>query len=175
MPSLSNRQAYAALSRAQLEDLLEFYGRQALVLDGLWFLGAETRWGHGAALELDEEVWARYGANEAKRLLKVLGQERVENLEQVCRLFLLSPLWGILGARAEVTHGKARLWVTQCRPQMARVRKGLGEFDCKQVGINYFQAWLPVLHPGLDFACAFCPPDAHPDQEWCRWEVWFAE
>ena len=175
MPPLTSRQIYAQLSRAQLEDLLEFHGRQALVLDGLWFLGAETRWGHAAALELDEEVWALYGANEARRMLAVLGQERVESLEEVCRLFLLSPLWGILGAQAQVTQGKARLWVTQCRPQMARVRKGLGEFQCKQVGVNYFRSWLAELHPELNFTCVFCPPDDHPRGEWCRWEVWFGD
>ena len=164
MTPTDNRAAYAGLSREQLFDLLELFGRQALVIDGLWFLGVETRQGHAPALEMDEEVWRRYGANEAKRLLSLLGLERVENLDQVCRLFLLTPLWGILGARAQVEGSKARLWITQCRPQMARVRKGLGEFACKQVGNNYFHAWLPTLHPDLRFACVFCPPDAHPER-----------
>ncbi len=175
MPPLTNRDVYAELTREQLMELLELYGRQAIVVDGLWFLGVEARWGHGAALEVDEEVWARYGHDEAKRLLALLGRERAGSLEEVGRLFLLTPLWGILGARAEAAGGRARLWVTRCRPQMARARKGLGEFDCKQVGLNYFNGWLPALHPDLRFACVFCPPDAHPDEEWCRWEVWFEE
>ncbi len=170
---VTNRDAFAAMSREQLMDLLELYSRQALVIDGLWFLGVEERWGHDEALGLDEQVWERYGAGEARRLLSLHGLERVQSLDQVCRLFLLTPLWGILGARAEVAGGKAQLWVTQCRPQMARVRKGLGEFSCKQVGINYFATWLPALHPDLRFSCVFCPPDEHPEQEWCRWEVWF--
>jgi len=175
MPPAGNRDEYAKLSREQLMDLLELFGRQAIVIDGLWFLGVEAGQGHAAALALDEEVWGRYGAGEARRLLGLLGLERAGSLEDVCRLFLLTPLWGILGARAEVAGGRAHLWITQCRPQMARVRKGMGEFDCKQVGINYFRAWLPALHPDLRFVCTFCPPDAHPDQEWCRWEAWFEE
>lgn len=175
MPPADNRAEYAKLSRQELIELLVVFGRQALVLDGLWFLGVEERWGHQAALAVDEQMWHRYGANEAGRLMAFLGLERVDTLEDVRRVFLLTPVWGLLGARAEVAGGRCHLWVTDCLPQKARTRKGLGEFACQQTGVNYFQSFLSALNPRLRFSCAFCPPGEHPSDQWCRWEVWFAD
>ncbi len=174
MPPGTSREEYAKLSRQELIELLVAFGRQGLVLDGLWFLGVEKRWGHQAALEVDEEMWHRYGSNEARRLMKVLGIQQVQSLEEVQRIFLLTPIWGMLGARAEVEGDRCYLWVTDCLPQKARIRKGLGEFACQQTGVNYFSTFLETLNPRLKFTCSFCPPGDHPKDQWCRWEVRFA-
>jgi hypothetical protein len=173
MENWTNADEYEKLTKDQLIELLKMYGRFALTLDGLWFLGVEQICGIGAALEVDEGVWRQFGRAEAKMLKRFLAFDEISSLESICRIFLLTPVFGNLGARAETRDGKCLLSVTDCHPQKARIRKNLGEFPCKNVGIAYFEGLLGEMSPTIRFRCAVCPPDPHPDDLWCEWEVWF--
>jgi hypothetical protein len=168
----SNNDEYQKLSKEQLVDLAKMYGRFALTLDGFWFLGVERAQGIGKALEIDEEVWRQFGRSEARILKKFLSIDNVSTLEEICRVYLLTPVWGNLGAQAEIRDGKCYLSVTDCHPQKARIKKGMGEFPCKSVGIAYFDGLLKELGPGIQYKCCVCPPDDHSDKLWCQWEVW---
>jgi hypothetical protein len=172
MVKWSNSDEYEKLSKEQLVDLAKSYGRLALALDGYWFLGIERAQGIDKAIEIDEEVWRQYGRSEARILKKFLSIETASTLEQICRVYLLTPVWGNLGARAEIRDGKCYLSVTDCHPQKARIKKSLGEFPCKSVGIAYFDGLLNELGPTVRYTCCFCLPDDHSDTLWCQWEVW---
>lgn len=171
MSQSSSPQIYEQLSRQELIDLLQAYARLCLVVDGLWFLGVEKHHGHQEALAIDEEMWSQYGPLEVKRLQQALNLGEVNSLEQVARLFLLTPIWGALGAKAQLDGDRLWLTVTDCLPQKARLRKGLGEFSCKAVGLAYFEGFFRQLNPNLRFNCLVCPPDDHPPDLWCQWEV----
>ncbi|MFH1932173.1 MAG: DUF6125 family protein [Pseudomonadota bacterium] len=175
MTKLTNLEEYRKLSKEQLIDLLQLFGRGALTIDGFWFLGVEKLHGTEEATDLDEQAWGHYGKVEAKLLKKYLSMEQVTRLEDICRIYLLTPIFGNLGATAEVRGNKCYLSVTDCHPQKARVREKLGEFPCKGVGIAYFKSFLSELNPSLKFGCVVCPPDEHPEDLWCEWEVWFEE
>jgi hypothetical protein len=172
MTTWSNVDEYQKLSKEQLIDLAKMYGRFALTLDGLWFLGVERRDGTNKAIELDEEVWRQFGKNEAKILKRFLSIETVKTYEEICRVYLLTPVYSNLGGQAEIRDGKCYLSVTDCHPQKARVKKGMGEFPCKPVGIAYFDGFLKELNPDIRYKCMVCPPDPHADKLWCQWEVW---
>jgi hypothetical protein len=62
--------------------------------------------------------------------------------------------------------------VVDCHPQKARIRKRMGEFPCKSVGIAYFEGLLNELGPAIQYKCGVCPPDDHLDTLWCQGEVW---
>lgn len=172
MPGLSNVDEYQKLTKDQLIELVQMYGRLALTLDGLWFLGVEGRQGIEKAIEVDEEVWRQFGKTEAKRLKTFLRIDLVSQPEEICRIYLLTATFGNLGARAEIRGSKCYLSAADCHAQKTRVRKGTGEFPCKSVGVAYFDGFVKELNPGTKYRCVFCPPDKHPDGPWCQWEVW---
>ena len=172
MSRWSNVDEYQKLSKEQLIDLVKMYGRFALTLDGLWFLGVERMQGMNKAIELDEEVWRQFGRNEARILKKFLSIDSVSTLEEICKVYLLTPVFGNLGGQAEVQDGRCYLSVTDCHPQKARVKKGMGEFPCKTVGIAYFDGFLKELSSDIRYKCIVCPPDEHSERLWCQWEVW---
>lgn len=171
MEKMSNIDEYRKLSKEQLIELATMYGRFALTIDGLWFLGVERTQGTEEAISLDAEVWNHFGRSEAKILKKFLGIAQVSTLEEICRIYLLTPVFGNMGGKAEIRGEKCYLSVTECHPQKARVKKNLGEFPCKCVGTAYFEGLLSELNPRIRFTCIVCPPDKHPDDLWCEWEV----
>lgn len=172
LAKMTNRDEYEKLSKKQLIELARMYGRFALSLDGLWFLGVERFQGTEEAIKLDEDVWRRFGKSEAMLLKRFLSLDRVNSLDDICRIFLLAPVFGNLGGQAEVRDDRCLLSVTDCHPQKARIRKNLGEFPCKTVGRAYFESLLAEMNPEIRFRCVVCPPDEHPDDLWCEWEVW---
>jgi len=172
MPKWSNLEEYQNLSKEQLIELAKLYGRLELTIDGFWFLGVENLHNTQKAIELDEEVWRQYGKREGRLLKRFLSINVATTLDEICKIYLLTPIFGNLGAKAEIRDGKCYLSVTNCHPQKARIRKGLGEFPCKGVGIAYFEGLLTELNPKLRFQCIVCPPDEHPEDLWCEWEVW---
>lgn len=174
MPILSETAAFEAMSKAQLIELLKLYAQLLLTVDGLWFVGMEKAKGVDEAIKFDKEVWRQFGALEAKRMKKLLGMESITTVEDICKLVLLSPMWVSVGPQAEIQNGRCYLSATDCHPQKARIRQGLGEFPCKSVGAAYFEGFAPALNPDLKYRCVFCPPDEHPEDAWCKWEVgWF--
>ena len=172
MSKWSNDEEYQKLSKEQLIELLRTYGRIATALDGLWFLTLEGVMGTEKTINLMERVWAQYGRVKGNILKKFLSIDGAATLEQICKAYLLTPIFSNLGGRAEIRNGKCYLSATNCHPQKARVRKGLGEFPCKGVGKEFFGGFLAALNPDAKFNCVVCPPDAHSEDLWCEWEVW---
>ena len=174
MPILSETEAFEAMSKPQLIELLRLYARLLLTVDGLWFMGTEKVKGVDDAIKFDKEVWRQFGALEANRMKKFVGMDSIKTVEDVCKIVLLSPMWVSMGPKAEIQNGRCFLSVTNCHTQKARIRQGLGEFACKSVGAAYFEGFAPALNPNLKYRCVFCPPDQHLENEWCKWEVgWF--
>jgi hypothetical protein len=54
------------------EQIAEYYHRSYTVVDGLWFMKIEEKYGFDAALDIDKEVWKVFPKMQA-RLLKSLG------------------------------------------------------------------------------------------------------
>ncbi len=174
MSKWSEKEALEAISKEQLIELFKLSAQLMLTIDGLWFVGAEETMGIDTATRLDGGVWQQFGAVEAKRMKKFLGMESVATLEDVCKVVLLSPMWVSVGPEAEIANGRCYLSVTNCLPQKARIKRGLGELPCKSMGSAYFEGFAPALNPDLKYRCIFCPPDEHLKDVWCKWEVgWF--
>jgi hypothetical protein len=174
MPKWTEKEAFETISKEKLIELSKLYAQLMLTVDGLWFVEAEKIMGIDKVMKLDEGVWRQFGALEANRRKKFLGMESVATLEDVCKIVLLSPMWVSVGPQAEIQNDRCYLSVTNCLPQKARIKKGLSELPCKSVGTVYFEGFAPTLHHQLNFKCVFCPPDEHPNDVWCKWEVgWF--
>jgi len=164
-----------SMNREQLIDLTTLYARAMITVDGLWFLEVEKSLGIDEAIQLDENVWRIFGQLAIKRLKKFLGIETVSSLEGLARLIMLSPMFVCLGGTACIDNGKCIASVTHCHPQKMRVQKGMGEFPCKSVGKSYFEGMVAEMGPKVRFNCRFCPPDEHPENLWCQWEIWLKQ
>jgi hypothetical protein len=161
---------FEKMTKQQLINLLNIYGRLSLVLDGFWFLAVEEKFGQKTAIDLDIQVWKNYGSREAKWLKKFF-QLSEPNLEEAGSILLITPFSCAFGGEIKIEGDEVTFFVKDCLSQKARVRKGLGEFPCKSVGVGYFDEFIKELNPSLQIKCLFCPPDEHPDDLWCSWKI----
>ncbi len=174
MPELAEMENFETMSRADLVELLKLYAQLLLTVDGRWFIGMEKTTDQDTAIKFDEQVWRQFGAIEAKLLKKFLGLETVTTLEDIRRIVDISPMWVSVEPNSETLADRCHLSVTNCHPQKNRLKYGMEKIPCKSMGTAYFEGFAKTLNPDLNFSCLFCPPDEHPEDVWCKWEIgWF--
>jgi len=164
-----DRQLLMSLSREELHKLLFTHLRNMWAVDGLYFLGIEERWGTDAATDIDKNVWAVMGKLEARYLKKFLGNG--DDLPSMMKALRLSS-WAldIEDKEYEIGQNEAIVRNTNCRVQNTRIKKGRGEFPCKQVRWEFLKAFTKEFHPDIEVKCRVCPPDDHPNNLWCEWK-----
>ncbi|MBI4288868.1 MAG: hypothetical protein HY671_10620 [Chloroflexi bacterium] len=162
-----------SLPAETLVKIIKMFATNCYSLDGLWFRGAEREYGMEAALRHDLEVWRKFAPIEAHRLQEYLdfqetgvaGVVRALNFETVSMSF---PPFEVEESEA----GRLLVSYPHCLPQEARVKQGVGEFHCKEVGVTSWEGFVTVLDPTVKIRCHFAPLDPHPAGCWCRWEFY---
>lgn len=162
----------AKLPRAKLIALLNAYSRQLLSVDGYWFMGVEDRYGYDTAFEIDHKIWEQsLSALEGRRMAEALGVKR-GTVSQILDCFMVSPFSITLGPKVtRLSRNKGLFSLTDCRIQKNRIKMGRAEFACKPVGLSWVTAFAQAINPKAKVKCVFCPPDAHPEDVWCQWEI----
>ena len=159
------------LPRDQLLKIIDAYAKAWQAMDGAYFLALEKKFGMETAIEMDKEAWKTFSPIEAQRIM---------------REFDISPNGGLkalekaLGYRVYAKLNKQSIeWVNQntlhftmneCRVQVARNRKGLPDFPCRQVGEIEYRYFAETIDPRIKTRCIFCPPGEHPENAYCKWE-----
>lgn len=72
---------------------------------------------------------------------------------------------------SEQTDKKAVFYNPSCTAQRARTKRGRSEFPCRESGILYFTGFAREIDPDIKVSCIVCPPDDHPDDCFCKWEI----
>jgi len=162
---------FAHLSADQLRGLLEDFARNWLAHDGVWFQAVEQAHGMAAALEADQEAWARFAPLEARRILRRFDIPEGGGLDSLAqalsrRMYALINRFVLHRMDAHTLH----LSMISCRVQEARRRKELAPFPCKEVGLVEFSAFAGAVDPRIQVRCITCPPDPHEEDTWCAWE-----
>ncbi len=163
-----NLELFKGMDREELLKYLEFLLRNYRLVDGFWFLKVEEAYGREKAEKMNEEVWGQVGPMTLKDLRKYFNIEEkgLEGLEKALRL---NPWTNIGSHQITRTDREIILTVPQCPPQVARLKRGLGEYECKVMHQGEFMSTAREIDPRISVKCDFAPPDPHPEALFCRW------
>ncbi|MCK4830626.1 hypothetical protein KA005_83710 [bacterium] len=164
------------LPKEELLKIIDVYAKAWQAMDGAYFLALEKKYGMDVAIEMDKEAWKIFSPIEARRIMKEFGIEAnggLKSLEQAleyrvyARLNKQSFEW--------VDEDTLHFTMDECRVQVARNRKGLPDFPCRQVGEIEYSYFAETIDPRIKTRCVFCPPGEHPKDAYCRWEFTLEE
>ena len=161
--------AFGALDRPGLLKALDVFAKNWLAHDGSWFLAAEERFGMDVAMELDAGAWRRFAAAEARRIMETYAIPKDGGLDALARALSFRAYSFVNPSRVEREGAILRFFMTSCRVQETRRRKGLPDFPCRPVGEVEFETFARTVDPRITTRCLSCPPDAGA-QGHCGWE-----
>jgi len=166
----ADRKMLMELSKEKLVELFLMHTRTLWTVDGLYFLGIESKFGTEAATSIDKNVWEVMGKIEARRMKNTFNLTGTDILSVIESLKLTTWALDLEHKEIEIKGNKALLRNTKCRVQNTRIEKGLCEFPCKEVRWGFLKSFAKELNPAIEVRCIVCPPDKHPENVWCEWE-----
>jgi hypothetical protein len=163
-----NLEIFQNMEKDDLLKYLEFLLWHYRLVDSFWFLQVEEAHSRETAEKLNEEVWARVGPMSIRDLKTYFNirEKGLDGLEKALRLF---PWTNIGGHQIRKTDSEIILTVPRCPPQVARLKRGLGEYDCKDMHKREFINAAKEMDPRIRVECDFAPPDPHPKDLFCKW------
>jgi len=163
------RMDFSKMPREELEEYVSFMLRQYRLVDALWFLGVEDRFGLDEAVKLNEDIWedvAFRSAKEIKNKFKVTGS----GIHAVIKALRYFPWTLITGYEIEELEDTAMIRVPRCPPQEARVKSGRKIFPCKAMHQKDFQSFANAIDERVEVNCIFAPLGPRPADLWCEWK-----
>ncbi|MEJ2716965.1 MAG: DUF6125 family protein [Deltaproteobacteria bacterium] len=159
---------FAEMEREELLKYLDFMMWHYRVVDAFWYISLEESYDSKTADHFNEKVWEKAAQLAAGRILKDFEiQER--GLEGFLKALRYFP-WAIMCEyQVEQKPDELTLWVPECPTQMARLRRDLGEYDCREMHRGEFISFAHAIDPRIMVECVHAPPDPHPPERFCMW------
>lgn len=168
--SASQREILATLSREELLEVIDLQQKNWWNLQNHWMAYMNREYGMEAAVRADAHCFGANARVQVFRLKKLLGLG--EDLDALRQVMVLSTIWANGESEVSVVDDTTlRIRVTDCHQQVRRLEEGLGELACKPAGLAICEAAARALNPACAVRCVVCPPDPHPRDIWCEWEV----
>lgn len=163
-----NLEIFERMGAAELRQYIAFLLWHYRVMDSFWYLFIAERFDEPTADRLNEKVWGRIPAMAAKDLRRRFDI-RGEGLEAFVAALRLWPWCILVDYRIAARPEEVVVSVPTCPTQEARLKRGLAEYDCREMHRLEFDSFARAIDGRIRTACDFAPPEARRDGLTCRW------